>query len=84
MSIKTYQTLRLGQNASKGSKRINVYVFGYHGLTPKSQAWRSETKTRTIDGTWENRVLPEGMQLNLAMPCLGSNDRGPPTAFSTD
>ena len=35
-----------------------------------------------IDGTWQNSVRPQDMQLNLALPCLASNDRGPvPTSI---
>ena len=35
---------------------------------------RSETKNQTIDGTWQNRVLPQDVQLTLAMPRLASHE----------
>ena len=42
----------------------------------KARQSEARQENRTIDGTWQNRVLPQQVQLNLAMPRLASNDEG--------
>ena len=50
--------------------------------TPKAMHGEATQLNRTIDRTWKNCVPPQDVQLNLAMPRLASNARGPAPAFS--
>ena len=70
------------------TQRINVgdgllYVIQYRrGRTPKSQTWQSETIKPNNRRNMAKSCCAQDVQLNLAMPRLASNDRGPAPAFS--